>query len=382
VTLEAGKVHRANLICERFYREEPKDNAERIEKELDQAGFKGVQLTFNERLGLKWHDDARINYGWIERLHWRDQLLRLYGAEACRQVDLDRAIVSADTELRLLRYIFPRRGAQTLRVEHVDEPGALDCLGRAIANCGMNVLSAVLRRGGTRRRRAELVAVCEPKDGEVQMSEIHARVQNEAETISRQYRARCRLVPDRDASSVIYPNQPHAVVAEVPRQLRPVLDSLERLWGHDDGDRVFFSRRYIDGHHRDQVVSRVADVVSKHGCSIVEARPGPNEPDPTPHQVQAKMWKSRAAIVLVAKESESDEGFSANLAHEYGFFQGQGKPVLFLVQERCMPEMEARLSNHKGLFVARFPDDDTALNPGRPDSLDRLVSEWIATWKK
>ena len=56
--------------------------------------------------------------------------------------------------------------------------------------------------------------------------------------------------------------------------------------------------------------------------------------DPSYLQVSSKMWLSKACIVLVGGTSETvEEVVNVNLAHEYGFFQGQGKPVLLLVEK-------------------------------------------------
>ena len=56
-------------------------------------------------------------------------------------------MISADTERRILRYVFPRKGAVSVSVKHSDRPGAMGEIAGALADSKLNILSSLLRRG-------------------------------------------------------------------------------------------------------------------------------------------------------------------------------------------------------------------------------------------
>jgi predicted amino acid-binding ACT domain protein len=377
VTLDAGRVHHATLVCEPHHRQKPRVHKDAIERQLNEGGFKNVRLDPNEPLELQCCEEARIMYGRLkrERSDWQELVQHHHPKAQCEPVHLDKVVVSADTEKRILRYIFPRKGALTVEVRHQDEPGALDALTKAFATANMNVLSALLRRGGTWRNTAELIAVCEPRDEQVQLEGHVDGLEAALKRVPALYRAEHRVLPDTEASDTLYCTHPHSLVAYIPERIIQTVMEYRSVYGQK---RVFFSRRFIKGARRDRVVARVFQVVARNGWRIVEAYPGPGEPDPTPVQVQAKMWVSDAAIVLVSKDSVEDHGLSYNIAHEIGFFQGQGKPVLILCQSNCAEELEAKLANYKGWYVAYFPEDDSMFNPDAEDSIDQLIVKWLA----
>jgi nucleoside 2-deoxyribosyltransferase len=94
------------------------------------------------------------------------------------------------------------------------------------------------------------------------------------------------------------------------------------------------------------------------------------------------MFNAKAGIILVLKHGDDKEKLvSANLAHELGYLDAQGKPVLLLVEQGCEHELFEEFSNSDGrgrsIFVAKF--GNYASNDA--DGLARIVRDWIAGWK-
>ncbi len=88
-----------------------------------------------------------------------------------------------------------------------------------------------------------------------------------------------------------------------------------------------------------------------------------------------------AGIVLVLDAKDSDQAaFSKNLAHEVGFLQGQGKPILVLVEDGCEDPLKD-VANLLGVNVPRFAKGERAFNPSHSTSIDQQITKWARSLK-
>jgi hypothetical protein len=140
---------------------------------------------------------------------------------------------------------------------------------------------------------------------------------------------------------------------------------------------IFISRRFLSSERKSKIVDVVHNTLRELKCVPLEAHPEPGELSTSIMQVSAKMWLARAGIVLVA--GGIDQAFSINLAHEAGFLQGQGKPVLILVEEGSEKGMD-QWTNAYGLVAPRFPADERAFDSSNRDSIVANLRRWIDTF--
>ena len=200
--------------------------------------------------------------------------------------------------------------------------------------------------------------------------------------MSYEFRTELQIKGGQTAESTIYPRHPDEVVARVPKELQPLVrEDLRKL--RRGKCPVFFSRRFFpDNERADRIVKRVQRVLESHGCIAVEAYPEPIGLIPPFLQVSSKMWVSKAGIVLVAGTGKKiEEEFSLNLAHEFGFLQGQGKPVMLLVEGGLGRALE-KFSNAYQIAGSHFASGESAFNPSNPKSIDQLVERWVELMKR
>lgn len=372
VTVESGDKHKVTIICEPFGDQQLP--LQKVEENLRTAGLSHVTIKPFMRTmpPIHWQDNTEVDHGWLKDVQWRSAI-KEHHSGTWKEVDLRRAVVSADTERRILRYVFPRKGAMTVRIEHSDQPGALKALTDVVADCQLNVLSALLRRGGAKAKKAILVAVCEPVTN-VGSRKTRQALERSFRDLPHGLRATWKIFDGEPGENRIYPRHPEELVARVPEELRPVVQNLKG--DLPDGCRpVFLSRRFVKGDRRTRIVSRVRKVLRKRGYEPLEAPPRSGNFATSLIQVSSRMWLAEAGIVLVA--GTGDDSFSMNLAHEAGFLQGQGKPVLVLV-ERGSAESMKEWSNAQGLVAPRFAGDEGAFDPDNPESIDARIGEWLS----
>jgi hypothetical protein len=375
VTTEAGDQHDISIVCEPYgvaTRDKPEED---IADRLKAAKLQNLKSRrFLAALPpILWHDVFQVDHGWIRDTAWREQIAEKY-PNTVGQVDLERAVVSADTERRLLRFLFPRRGAMTIRMEHADRPGALRAIAEVFKNCNLNVLATLLRRGGARPQNALLLAICEPYS-DAPLGDLAAKVKHDLASLPHDLRARAQIVEAE--KPLIYSHHPDELVARVPNLLRPLVVQYKRELPVGEMP-IFISRRFLSSERKTKIVETVHNSLRDLKCFPVEAQPEPGELNTSIMQVSAKMWLARAGVVLVA--GGADRAFGINLAHEAGFLQGQGKPVLILVEEGSEKDMD-EWTNARGLVAPRFPADDGAFDPMRKDSIVAQLRRWIATFQ-
>jgi ACT domain-containing protein len=396
VTIESGNLHHVSLVCEM-----PDGSsgafASSFKRKLKADGFRDIQVTQYHPLAKNvWSRKGRVSHGGVVGprhmrgtdtvtnskeigVQWRAALLERYAKAFEIDYDLNKVVVTADLDNRILRYVFPRRGALTVKIRHADKPGTLQLLSQALGKCNLNILSALLRRGGNESGDATFLAVCEPI-AKQEYSQTKEMIEDACGEIAPQYRVDPEVSEGRDSHNTIYGRHPDEIVARVPESLRPMV-----LAARDELPRrltpVFLSRRFNhSGNYRaTKIVEHVKKVLGSHDCHAVEALPAPGHDGPAPFQVSSKLWASTAAVVLVMNIGEHT-AFSMNLAHEYGFMQGQGKPIIVLV-ERGQEKALEPLSNIQGINVAYFASDDLAFSDmSQSESISTKLGQWIGSF--
>ena len=387
VTIEGGRLHYVDVICEPYRRDQepvPPEEIEELSRALS-ARFEQAQVSAFRPLNteIAWSRLGTIENGWVtfpgqlDSESWGDVIRQqLEVLKATDSFDTTRLVFSGDSNARLFRGVVPRRGAVMVSTEHADEPGVLRQLAVALLNAEVNILSCLLKRGGAAPKNAILVAVCEPTPGYAEAS-VESTIRKALKQLPRSLRTAWEIGRGRTPESVIYSRHPDDVVAHVPSHLRARV--IERRAKFQAGKfPVFLSRRFLAAERPRQYAQRVRDVLEELGCVVVEAEVLPGGTRTSMDEVSAAMWAARAGIVLgVEPSGETEVAFSLNLAHEFGFMQGQGKPLLLLVEAPSKVEKELDAwSNLKGITAPRF-SKEYALSPDSDLSLGAVVARWL-----
>lgn len=382
VTIEGNRIHQIELICEPFGAFKEVNGLDSLYSRLKNEGFESITI---ESLRLPkpeivWHRKGFVRSGWVTRrphLKWKSALadqLKAIGDPKC--FDLTHLVVSADTENRVLRYVVPKVGARTIKIDHADEPGALNILTTALHDCGFNVLSSVLKRGGVGFENAELVAVCEPIDDSVNGRGLDEDIAERLHSLPQFLRAEVRVNSGCRAEEVLYVRQPGEVSVHVPEELRPRVLAV-KTDNEPKRFTVFLSQRFVGGRNR-RYANEVREVLTDCGCRVLQAPPKPGATVTSFDEVSSIMWAAAAGVVLVADPEKEDElSFSLNLAHEFGFLQGQGKPILLLIENhlKALTDLD-RWTNAKGLVAPRFNSAD-AFDRSHEESIASKIRTWI-----
>ena len=384
VTIEGSRTHQLDLICEPFGQETADTDLEHLRSRLDADGFEDVVI---QRLRLPepkidWHRKGFVRSGWVRSrrvLRWKAAVKKQLDEIAePGDFDLSRLVVSADTENRVLRYVIPRHGARTIKIEHADEPGSLNKLTVALNECDLNILSSLLKRGGVQPDNAELVAVCEPtREAPKSGKALGDRIKERLNELPQELRADVRINRGRAADQALYVRKPGDISIRVPVELGPRVVTIKKK-NQPRLFTVFLSQRFVGGRVR-RYADEVKEVLAGFGCRVLQAPPKPGAFATSFDEVSAIMWAASAGLVLVAEpEDENELSFSLNLAHEFGFLQGQGKPVLVLVEDKVksLNDLDS-WSNAKGLIAPRF-SSVAALDRKNNKSIEARIKVWIS----
>lgn len=345
VTTETGKEHHATLFCEDKGTQKVKDAIPRIKNHLKQKGFLDISvepyLSPTRPLILS-SCETIIDHGWLRGIDFLKWIEQHHLPEQRRLIDTTRAVVSADTETRILRYVFPYKGAKTVTIRHADKPGALRQIFLAFVDCKLNILSALLRRGGQRAGGAELIAVCEHKPGEDQTGGFQ-KLSSRIGEIDQRFNAQCRIGEGRRAGDVIYFPLPLA------QGLRPIL-VIRPGEAHDP--------------QADACVRRICNALEQQGCRPL--RPADSS------GLAPLMERADAAVVLCLNEGQSPEQ-TFQLAHTLGFVEALYKPVLLLTPAGSVIPFQ-QLIRSRFATVSEFVPGD-----GVPNSLEAQLATWLGT---
>ncbi len=380
--------HDVELVCEPYQGVDGQRDLESTRKRFIDAGFADTTIEAYHAFpsAIVEHKVRVVDHGWVRGTRWKKLVTKYSSPTDLEQVDLTRAVVSADTGRRILRFVFPRKGARSIKIVHADIPGALQALTGALVASQANILSALLRRGGAPPHSAILIAVVEPLP-ETDASQLESSITGQVDEIDKKYCAELRIYDGRAARSTITTVGPNDVVASVPDDLlSKVLKYRGKYLSKVERGTipVFFSRRFFsDDPAAERIEEEFRRALKENGCCAVEAVPGKGEQDVTFQEVSAWLWVAKAGLVVVTPplDESSTRAISLNLAHEYGFLQGQGKPVRLLIDDRCAddPSLKEWSITH-GVTVTYYSGLH-AFEPGHRDSLFRKVAQW-ANWLK
>jgi hypothetical protein len=398
VTVDSGRRHDARLVVEPGHPlegdEAVRAQIERLRKDLEEMKFvkrEKSRLHPNHR-EAEWMGIGEIDMGWVHIPGWREAVeAQAAIAPNASHYDTTMAVVSADTRRRLLRFVFPRRGAVSVSVKHTDRPGAMGELASVLTSKGLNILSSLLRRGSTSQNMAEMVVVVEPTERPMETEEVEALVLKTLSDLQPSLRVTREVSGAENA--VLYPRRPHEIAARPPRALEGTIRAIQETVPQDLIP-IFISRRFIDSAdpYTDEAVAELQSALLANGCFPLEAIPQMGVEVAVLDSVKARMWASKAAILFVVKplDGEADEAaanggksalsaFSENLAHECGFMQGQAKPLLPLVEKDAESEIQ-RNANLQGLQLTTFHREHP-VDPNSPHSIARKVEAWVKILK-
>lgn|GEM_PF-3082424 len=388
VTVERGKLHHVHLICEprgHLSTGVPDKKIDKLSKVLE-SRFQRTRVSRFHPLNtnIVWSRLGTIENGWVtfpghvKSETWRDVIdkqLKTLGATS--DFDTQRLVLSGDTTVRLFRGVVPRKGALMVTIEHADEPGVLRQLAAVLRESKVNVLSCLLKRGGAASKNAILVAVCEPVPA-VAGHSLEDTLREALGHLPQSLRPLWEIRKGYSPEAVIYSRHPDDVVAHVPSHLRArVIERRARF--PQEKLPVFLSRRFLSEDKPREYAQKVRSVLENADCITVEGEVLPGGTRTSLDEVSSAMWAARAGIVLgVDPAGENEVAFSLNLAHEFGFLQGQGKPLLLLIEapSRVEKELDA-WSNLKGVTAPRFTRDH-AFSDSHPQSIKVVVERWLA----
>jgi hypothetical protein len=399
VTVDSGRRHDARLVVEPGHPlegdETVRQEIERLRKDLGKMKFAKQQksrLHPNHR-EAEWMGIGEIDTGWVHIAGWREAVqAQALAAPDGDQYDTTMAVVSADTRRRLLRFVFPRRGAVSVSVKHTDRPGAMGELANVLTGKGLNILSSLLRRGSASQNMAEMVVVVEPTAAAMETEEVEDLVLKALSGLKPSLRVTRDVSGAEDA--VLYPRRPHEIAARPPLALEGTIRAIQETVP-EGLIPIFISRRFLDSAdpYTDEAVAELHSALKANGCFPLEAIPQMGVEIAVLDSVKARMWASKAAILFVVKpldEQKKNGGkakgresklsaFSENLAHECGFMQGQAKPLLPLVEKDAEAEIH-RNANLQGLQLTTFQREHP-VNPDSPDSIACKVEAWVTILK-
>lgn len=387
VTIDSGQRHDARLVVEPGHPVENggttgiKRQISRLKHQLENKSKFEKPVAGNPlhpaNVDPPWMRIGEIQTGWVHVGGWRKELQR-QAESSPRGDDYDTtmAVVSADTHRRMLRFVFPRRGAISVAVEHTDRPGAMGELAGALTGKGLNILSSLLRRGSAPPGMAEMVVVVEPNKGRMESEEVIGRVEKALSGLPPSLRVTTKISEAEEP--VLYPRRPHEIAARPSPALEGAIRAVQATLPRGRYP-IFISRRFARSADRfsEKALAALHEVLEAKGFYPVEATPQPTAQAAVLDEVKARMWASKAAILFVIGSPDKKElpAFSANLAHECGFMQGQGKPLFPLVQDDTEAEIISH-ANLQGLQLFTF-NRKVALKPSEPSSIARTVEPWL-----
>lgn len=358
VTTEAGE-HNATLFCEDKGTQKVKELIPRIKDEMRRKGFRTSNIDpylSPTRLDIQKSCQTVVHHGWLQEVPFKAWIETHSDESRRNMIDLGQAVVSADTHNRLLRYIFPYKDAKTVRVHHRDRPGALRYIFNEFLACELNVLSALLRRGGQEEGYAELRAICEPggsRNGDMAYDELRDRINS----VDQQFDATIEFYEAKPAEEVIFLPPPSQVT---PHGTRP----------------VFFAS---DHRVRDDRHARLLDIVRQRlredQWFPLEA---PLRPDSNSESMEScsLMERCDAALILVTgMDEEGSEGIKFNILHGLGYLRALHKPVLLLIEQNSSKSCAAWPRNELGV-LAEFAGGEDAFGTENPRSIAALVRDW------
>ena len=394
VLLEEGQNFYGFLVLEQFrdteetLAEAMPNNAlfDDFENRLKKNKFDYHQKKLREqKLKVRWSSYEKVDHGWLNTEKWKYEIEEQYSKKDLENIDLTKIVVSADTERRVLRYTFPKRGAMTLRVEHRDRPGALGYIAQAITDSGLNILSGILQRGGAKPKHALLAAVCEPTRQDLSRDSIELLINKKLKEIAPRYEIDHRVSYGLNPKSIVYVKHPDQLMVNLPSTLQDKICQIKSKWPSKHGIPVFISHPvYVSKRSRqNMILDVVKETLIENGCIPVDAPPLPTHPDQIAYiEVRSRLWACKACIILGgARPRAAGTALTRSMAHEWGYMEGQGKPTLLLVPGRQYQQAVRDFPNVFGVTAGPFASGNNAFNPTEDFSISRIIGNWVESFR-
>jgi len=380
VAQEGGNYHLTSIICEPKVEDVDLEILS-LKKGMLKNGFevtaKPVYIDTPHIIKFK---KTQVKNGHLTNCGWIFDFLK-------REISLEdqcKVLVTADTRLRILRFNFCRKNTVSFDIEHIEEQGTLKLITeKLLENPSFNILSSLSSKSGVPDEYARFRIVCEI-EGENSQNTIEY-VEKQINEISARHPLLSISVINfhlgKKANRLTYCNSPYDIVARVPGYLRPHIIHYKKDFPKNKFP-IFISRRFVKNSEIDKVVNRIKKVLTENDCYCVEAFPKSGDRTSEDIEVKSKMWLSKAGILLInsPKKLGNKEPISLNLPQEYGFLDGQGKPILIL-QEGADLALSEKWSNVRGVKPTFIPDNAEAFNPENENSIDTKIIEWLNSIK-
>lgn len=297
-------------------------------------------------------------------------------AHIADQFDFSRVVTSSSPDQRLVRYIIPKKGVITLRVEHEDRPGVLHRLVRSISDHDFNILCSRLSRARPDVSDAESSTfVCEIEPGKNSASPD--KLVKDLEEDRAIYK--CNYNHGVRTRDTLYPKPKNSITISPEDNL---ISSIDLLKNNLEGRRsVFISRRFIE--MKEGIPEEIKNLYSK---ILREVRDGalaagwepqeapPNKPDREIDQaVYPALWLSDAFLIL-AFFDDGTAILSPNQAMELGFGRGQRKSTAVLIESSKIPEFN--VSNYAGRQYLDY-NISMAFERQDEDSIFSKIKRWL-----
>ncbi len=375
VTQEGGKHHLTSLICE------PK--VEDLEKELERMKklYENKKFSFSAKPVfidipiVKHTKNNKIKNGSIVKSNWIYKHLTDIPKDKNIKV-----LVTADTRLRLLRFTLCSNETISVDIEHLAKQGTLKKITERLSKIkNFNILSSLSNKSSVDNAYARFRLVCEIKDKSPE--KIYNLINKAIGDLNDKNPLLSISIIGhhfgKNAEKLTYCKSPYDIIAKAPFSLKPHIIEYKKDFPKNKFP-VFLSRRFIRNEKVMEVVNRIKKVLEENDCYVVEAFPKKGDRTASDIEVKSKMWLSKAGILLINHHSKLDgkKAISLNLPQEYGFLDGQGKPIL-VIQEGHDMDISSEWSNFQGVKPTIIPSNEVAFNSENSNSIDNTIIEWL-----
>ncbi len=383
VTSEGGSHHLTSLICEPKI-EDISAELKNQEKKFAKIGFtftaKPVYTVVPKLEATKY---SQVENGFIRNCSW---IKKYIDKHYPKKGNLNfKILVAADTRLRILKFTFCNSNAVSVDIEHKDKQGTLKKITEVLSqNNDFNILSSLSSKSSVNSKYARFRLICEMQGSkpEKTIEYIQKTIDKLSKKIPHFSISIIKTHEGIEGKKLTYCKQPFDLIAQTPKLLIPHIKEYRKGFPKNKFP-VFLSRRFIDNEKVNQVVDRIKKILIENDCHVVEAFPKKGDRTAADIEVKSKMWLSKAGILLINHSSklEGSHQISFNLPHEYGFLDGQGKPILVLQEGRDITIAD-KWSNFQGVKPTIIPENEKALNSENKNSIDKTIISWLKEIKE
>jgi hypothetical protein len=143
---------------------------------------------------------------------------------------------------------------------------------------------------------------------------------------------------------------------------------------------VYFSHRADLGDVGNAYASAGREALQAEGTEVLEVNQKPDgySLTPTSVQVAASLWTANAGIILLFGAPKGTDALGRNVPHEFGFLQGQGKPILLLIEDGH-EDILREWTNISGVRAPRFPSGAMAMKKDDDWSIYGIIRQFMET---